>query len=143
MLPWPGRRRPSYQKSYWNRSWPIHQIPFKEYFMRFFAVAKAFLVFISFVTRKIVTIKALCKLHFLFFIKTLKEANTNSSHCPSKEIRLSESWKFIGLDHSSFCIFNGERIPTMSNITCFDIFNNMPPISLVTHRAENFLTYSN
>ena len=143
MLPWVGKRRPSYQKSYWNRSWPIHQTPFKAHFMRFFAVAKAFLVFISFVTRKIVTVKALCKLHFLFFIKILKEANTNSSHCPSKEIQLSEWWKFIGLDHSGFCIFNGERIPAMSNITCFGIFNNMPPISLVTHRTENFLTYSN
>ena len=35
------------QKSYWKRSWPIHQIPFKvHYFMRIFGAAKASLVYI-------------------------------------------------------------------------------------------------
>ena len=33
-----------YQKSYWKRSWPIHQIPFKAYSMPIFAAAKASLV---------------------------------------------------------------------------------------------------
>ena len=46
LLPWSGKHWSSRQQIYWNRTWPVHQMCLRGYFLRIFAALKECLIII-------------------------------------------------------------------------------------------------